>query len=422
MAEALAGVGAGVGIGIGYGVLSDYAKLGLTWAKWAGINAIDPNFFNSAFAKTLQGLLDAEKDPITGLSTKGMIDVMKGFIDSTIGLSLYIDPSIAQAMFVQMIHQSVAYAIHTSHAGAIGTVANVYSGSASLSTGLADNIAHDTDVIDLNHASFLSASVGVNSPTLSYALIRGMNQRFGEYSAKMMNDVEGIMAEWNDLSLAYYRQWVTLARERFANAITMKEDIVTRAYSIMEQMALEHLRRYTELIDTLQGAKTWWDTEDPVTHVRLITDEELTDMSLRVDLERQASEANFNDFLDSIQASITNGIVEWDVKITQALGDMTDTEEAFCKLLKRMLAPIFIDVANVVECMTSIADNILENVSAYRNVAKPISILHSTLPPYNEAVGYIPLVDVPFELEKDGLPFHPKEYIILTHGLLEVKA
>jgi len=118
----------GLGVGTGYAVLSEYARAILLWAKWKAVKETSRH----KVAEVMQSLLSAEKDSVTGLSTKGQVDTIIEFIDKTIDLVGLIDESIATQMFIQMIQQSVAYAINASHAGAIGTVANVYSGGASM--------------------------------------------------------------------------------------------------------------------------------------------------------------------------------------------------------------------------------------------------------------------------------------------------
>ena len=138
----------GIGVGVGYGAIADYAKLGVLWAKWKAMNLIAPTFIKDVFASTLQSILSSEHDPVSGMSSKGTVDVMWQFINNTIDMSLLIDEGIATQMFIQMIQQSIAYAIHASHAGAIGTIGNVYSGSSSLSVAFGDNVGHDLDFVD----------------------------------------------------------------------------------------------------------------------------------------------------------------------------------------------------------------------------------------------------------------------------------
>jgi len=409
MASVASGLLTGMGLGVGYGILSDYARLGTMWAKWKAINAVSPNFMRDVFANTMQSILSAEKDSVTGMSSKGTIDVMFDFIDKTIDMSLLINEGIATQMFIQMIQQSIAYAIHSSHAGAIGTIGNVYSGSSSLSVMYGDNIGADLDVIDLRHAGFLGASIGANLPTLGYQLVRGGNQLFDKCVTRLRNDVEGIIDEWNDLTLSYYRQYHTMARDEFGNAIGMKKDAVSRAYSIIEQMGHEHLRRIAEQLDTIVGAREWFDAT-------LISEEELIMVATRINLERTASEANYDDHKTAVVNAITSTVTDWDTYVSQALGDLTNNEVLYNRLLNQALEPIFNDVANMVEVLVANLDKVLEHVGAYRNVKSPLSIVVETEPPLGETEDYVSYYYGNLQLAKDGIPHVPVDYIPLTGG------
>jgi len=369
---ALGGIGVGAGLGLGLGVLSDQARLGILWAKW---NAHSPEWKTDRIAEALQNLLDAEKNEMTGLSGRGACDTIVKFIDNAMNLALHVDESLGMQLFVQMIQQTIAYATHTSHAGSIGTMANVYSGSMYLSGAEATEIGRNADYFDRYLNAFLSAEVGLNKPTLNFALVRGANQRLGDIFREMFSDMDMLRNEWNDLALSYYRHYHTMARERFADAIKMKETAVERAYGLLEQVANEHLARISEQLDTLEGAKSWYDAG-------FLSEDELNDIALRIDLERQASQINYTDVKTEVTNAITSAITTWDTKITVALGDLTDNETKFNILVKACLNVMFTNVSSFVEMLVGKVANALEDVNAYRNSERTIQIVHefSTIP------------------------------------------
>jgi len=380
MAEAVAGgmspaagLGMGVGLGVGFGVLSEYARLGILWAKWKGWGKnIAPNII----ASCLQGIVDAEKDEVSGLSGKGAVDTIVSFMDKTLDLAWAIDESIATQMFVQMIQQSIAYAIHSSHAGSIGTIGNVYSGSMFLSGAQASSIGSNADYFDSYLRGFLSAEVGLNKPTLAFDLVRGANQRIGEIFGAMMRNMDAFLDEWNDLALSYYRQYHTMARERFASAITMKESATDRAYSLLEQVANEHMARISEQLDTLEGAKAWFDGG-------LMTEDELKDIAIRVDLERGASEDNYDEYNTDIVGAITNAVSTWDAKITQALGDLTDNETKYNLLIRSIFSEMFNKVSSFAEMIVGLVQKSIDDTNAYRNSKMEIATQSQfTITPY----------------------------------------
>ena len=399
----------GIGVGVGYGAIADYAKLGVLWAKWKAMNLIAPTFIKDVFASTLQSILSSEHDPVSGMSSKGTVDVMWQFINNTIEMSLLIDEGIATQMFIQMIQQSIAYAIHASHAGAIGTIGNVYSGSSSLSVAFGDNVGHDLDFVDDKTLGFIASSLGSNLPTIGYQLTKGANQRLEEYTTRLRRDTELIIDEWNDLTLAYYRQYHTMCRDRFGNAITMKEDAVKRAYSILETMGNAYLTRIAEQFDSLEGARNWFDAG-------LISETELEQVTLRLQLENEASDKNYDEYKESVLGAVDDAMGEWDDYIEQSLGDLTLNEEAYNGMLQKMLYPIFNDVAMLTEAIVSRVNQVLTNICAYRNVTPPLQIVSDELPPLIEASGYIPLTEASIELEKDGLPHVPVDYILMRYS------
>jgi hypothetical protein len=282
-------------------------------------------------------------------------------------LAFVVDEAIASQVFVQMIQQSIAYAIHTSHAGSIGTTTNVYSGSAPLSTALASNIGQVGDYFGRDIRAFLGAEVGLNIPSLTFELIRGGNRRIEEIYGSVISDIKGLLNDWNDLALDYYRHWHTMARSRFEHALEMRETTVERAYSLIEQVGNEHLARINEQIDTLEGARQWFESG-------FLSEDELKDISVRVKLEAQASELNYDEYIMEIDSSISRAIANWDTHITNALNDLTDNETAFCILIRSILDKLFSDVVDFVNTLANYLNITVEDVCAYRNSEKLIGI------------------------------------------------
>jgi len=361
---ASASLATGLGIGVGYGALSEYARLGMLTVKW---KLLPRDMKQDLLARALQGILDAEKDKVSGLSTKGAVDVIHDFLDYTIDLAWAIDEGIASQMFVQMIQQSIAYAIHLSHAGSIGTIANVYSGSGSLSPARAQAITEAVNEFDRLTRGFLDASTGHNIPTTAFEVVRGANARLDDYLRRVMIDSESLLGEWNDLALGYYRRYTTLAHTRYANAITMKEDVVTRAYGTLEQIGNEHLKRINELIDTLDGAYNWYTAE-------FLAYEELSEIAVRVELERQASEKVYDEYKGTVDDAIDSALVNWDSKVTQAFDDLTDMETEWKNLVISLMSPMFDDCFALVNTLIDICYNAIEDVCAYRNIGVPLSV------------------------------------------------
>jgi len=360
---AIGGFAGGLGIGIGYGILSEYARYGITWAKWKAMKESGRN----KIAEVLQALLTAEKDDVTGLSTKGQVDTIVDFIDKTLDFAGIVDESIATQMFVQMIQQSIAYAIHSSHAGSIGTVGNVYSGSMYLGSAEATSIGQYYDYVDRYSRGFLSAEVGQNLPTLAFSLLRGGDRRIEELYRSLLRDMDTLISEWNDLALMYYRHFHTMARSRFERSIEMKENLTERAYSLLEQVGNEHLARISEQLDTLEGARAWFDAG-------LMSSDELKDIAIRLNIERGASEGNYDDYKADIITAIGDGTKEWDAKITQALNDLKENETRYMYLIRSIFDVLFTDMTEFVDTLSDELQTTLEDVSAYRNVSKTTHI------------------------------------------------
>jgi len=155
-----------------------------------------------------------------------------------------------------------------------------------------------------------------------------------------------------------------MARSRFEEALEMKETAVERAYSLLEQVANEHLARISEMLDTLEGAKQWYDAG-------LITEDELNEIALRIDLERQASENNYDELTEDILDAITSTTAEWDAKIQRALQDMTNNENIYKTMITDAINKIFENVSLFVYHLTERITDTIEDVSAYRNVSVP---------------------------------------------------
>jgi len=362
MTNPLTGIGLGLGLGVGYGVLSEYARLGILYAKW---KATPYEWRIGKIAEALQSILSAEKDEVTGLSAKGAVDAIFSFIDKTLDFAWMTDEGIAMQMFVQMIQQSIAYAIHSSHAGSIGTMGNVYSGSMYLSGAEASSIGETGDLCSRGVRGFLSAEVGQNTPTIAFNLLRGANRRIDDVYRSMMRQTDGLLDEWNDLTLSYYRHYHSLCRERFADSIKMKESATDRAYGLLEQVCNEHLSRLVEQLDTLEGAKYWFDGN-------LMSADELEQVALRINLEVQASEDDFDSHKEAVLNAVDEAVEEWDTKINQALGDLSDSEYKFSLLTRSIFDTIFSDVVDFVQKVVEMCDRAVEDVCAYRNVKQSV--------------------------------------------------
>lgn len=361
--SAAGGMLTGIGLGVGYGLISDYVRRGVTYGIWKLTKAMA----YSKVAEIFQILVDAEKNEVTGLSTKGQVDTIIGFIDATMDLAWMTDTSIANQLFVQMIQQSVAYAIHPSHAGSIGTVANVYSGSMYLPSGEAMEVMRYGEFLDRDLRAFLSAETGLNIPSLMFEAVRGGNRRFEDVYSSVISDIRSLLNEWNDMALTYYRHWHTMARSRFEHALEMKEEAVNRAYALFEQVGNEHMSRINEQLDTLEGARSWYESG-------FITEDEFRDIIIRIDVEVEASKTLYSEYYTEIQNAVENTILQWSGKIEQALNDMTDNEIAFCNLIQKLFNKLFDDMSSFVTSLSNMLQTTIEDVCAYRNSPKVANI------------------------------------------------
>ena len=363
MVSGLASIATGIGLGIGYGVLSEYARYGILYAIW---NAMK-NRARHKVAEVLDSLLEGEKDPLTGLSAKGQVDTIIEFIDKTIDFIGFVDEAIATQMFVQMIQQSIAYAINASHAGAIGTLVNVHSGGMYISGAESSAVSEKSCNVDRYSRAFLGAETGLNIPSLTFNFIRGGERQLDDILRNLMTDVSRLIDEWNDLAMMYYRHYHSMARTRFENALELKENVTDRAYSLLEQVANEHLARINEMLDTVEGAKAWFDAG-------LLSENELIDICMRVDLERQASEADYDEYKTAILNAITNAETNWDTYINTALNDLEAIETRYMMLIRSILDSLFNDVADLVTALANELDITIEDICAYRNTEKVVSI------------------------------------------------
>jgi multidrug transporter EmrE-like cation transporter len=365
MATAIAtGIGMGVGVGAGYSLLSDYLNTGITYAKW---KTLGRSGAYPIMADILQKVIDAEKDPNTGLSSAGMVDTMFKFIDRTLDLSWYLDRSMAQSMFMHMIQQSIAYAVHSSHGGAVQSICNVYSGSAPLLGINISKLAQNADLFDRKTKALIGAESGQNIPSTAFETIIGANTRIDNAYKRIMQNVDKLTDEWNTVALSYYSHYHTMAKQRLQEALEMKESIVAKAYAFLEKVANTHLTRISEQLDTLTGTNAWYVSN-------LVSADEMSQIALRVDIERKASESNFNDYVSEITSSINASLTEWNTKITQALTDMHDCEARYADMIYTLFESLFSDVNDFVTALCDEADKQIEDVCAYRNVPQNIHV------------------------------------------------
>jgi len=360
----IGGFTAGIGLGASYGTIMSLVRLGFDWAKW---KAFGRWLGYPRIAGVLQTLISAEKDEVHGLSGKGIVDAVYDFIDSTIDFAMWTSEALASQLFIQMIQQSVAYAITNSVAGSIGTITNVYSGGAGLPALHSSVVGQNIDLADSDVKSYLLASMGLNIPSVAFEVTRGGNQRIEEILTRIISQADSMIDSWNDWITNFYVHYHTMTRNRFQDSLEMYENLLTRAYSLLEQVANDHLSRINEQLDTLEGARSWFESG-------LISEDDFKDIAIRVNLEREASEKNFDEYVEEILESVENAKAEWDDYVSQALDDMRTCLSKYASFIRETLSELFSDVATFVSLICSEADKVVENVCAYRNVAKPVNI------------------------------------------------
>lgn len=364
MSAVVQGFATGVGLGASYNIVSDIIRTAEAWSKW---KLLGQTFGYQRIAGALQSLIGAEKDEVHGLSTKGIVDTVYSFIDTTIDFAWMVSEAMASQLFIQMIQQSVAYAITNSVAGSVGTITNVYSGSAGLPHLHTSLIGQNIDLSDSDTKSFLIASMGLNIPSLAFETTRGANTRLEEILSRVISQADSLVDSWNDYVTNFYTHFHTMARNRFQDALEMYENLVTRAYSLLEQVANDHLSRINEQLDTIEGAKSWYESG-------LISIDDFKDICIRVNLEREASEANFDEYVTEILDSVNNAKSEWDGKVSTFLDDMQACLDQYALFVKNTLNTLFDDVVTLVNGICTEVNKVVENVCAYRNVQQAVTV------------------------------------------------
>lgn len=363
-AEILGALGMGAGIGTAMGVISDYVRMGITWAKWKSLGR---STALPMMADVMQQILDADKSPLSGLSTEGIMSSMFNFIDKTMDLGWVVNEQMANALFMHMIQQSIAYAIHQSHGGAVQTICNVFSGSTNVQGMAAAQLADAVDLIDTDSKTFLGAATGLNIPTLAFEYQKGANQRIDTVYKRIISQIDSFTDKWNNVVMSYYDHYMIMARTKLQESLEMKENIIAKGYTLLEKVANEHLVRIAEQIDTISGVNNWKKAQ-------FTTADELIQICNRINVEREASVQNYNEYVTEIQEGIDSATNDWDSKITQALNDMQDCESRYAAMIKDILGTMFADVESFVNGLCEELDYTVESVCAYRNVDKVVSI------------------------------------------------
>lgn len=360
----LGGFVTGVGFGSAYNTVVDILRTGATWIKW---KAFSQMFGYPKMVSIMQDLISAEKDEVHGLSAKGVIDTIFNFVDKTIDFSWIISEAMASQLFIQMIQQSVAYSITNSVAGSIGSMCNVYSGSSHLPALHVNTIGDNIDLADRYVKSYLMASMGLNVPSTAFELCRGVNSRIGSLLSRIISQADSLIESYNDWVTNFYTHYHTMARNRFQDALEMVENLYTRAYGLLEQVANDHLSRLNEQLDTVEGARSWFESG-------FISEDDFKDICIRVKLEVEASEANFDDYKTEILNSVENAKLEWDSYVTTGLNDLIGCIQKYAGFVSGILNSLFSDVVAFVQAICNEADKIVEDVCAYRNVSQSAKI------------------------------------------------
>jgi hypothetical protein len=266
-----------------------------------------------------------------------------------------------------MIQQSVAYAIHQSHGGAVQTICNTYAGSTNLQGMAAAQLSENVDLIDEQSASFLGAASGLNIPSIGFEFFKGANTRIDVVYTRIIQQINAYVDKWNNVALSYYDHYLTMARTRLQEALEMKESILAKAYTLLEKVANEHLTRIAEQIDTISGCNNWYKA-------KFSTEDELIQICLRISTEEVASEANFDEYVYEITSGIETSLNDWDSYVETALTDIQMAESRYASMIKQMFDTMFSDVDTFVSTILGYVNDNIDNIAAYRGVIKPVSV------------------------------------------------
>ena len=354
----LASILALVGVGTGINFLSNMLRDATVFAKWR----LTKNVFAIPRARSaLQRILDVPKDEVVGMDTSGIVDLIMEFLDASVAYMWYVDEAMANQLWLQMIQQSIAYAMYPTHAGSLGTIANTYSGGMYMSPMQIADIGRNVDSVDTGLASFLTAQTGQNLPSASFALYNGMQQRLEIDLREIARSIDVLLDEWNNAMLWYIRRYLDFTHDYLEEALQLKLKGADRAYSSLEDVAETVLTRVVELTDALEAVRQWYDDG-------LVSEDELKEFSIRVKAEALASDADYDEIKNQMISQVDTIDENWDNYINEALEQVKWAEAELCYIARLALQEVFNYASQLIDELAYIAREILEGLASYREV------------------------------------------------------
>lgn len=319
------------------------------------------NIFRQWTAEFYQSLI-AEPHVISGLSSKGLIDLTVKGLETAAKMSIIFNPEVVEELFLEIIQEGFSNAIQFSIGGAFQNILSFWRGSYGVQTGQSYQAIQIIDNIDDLTLAWLLLSSGEHVITLVYEVLYGLQQKYDDDKSLQQSQIVSIVDYLNRITFSWNETLRAEAERLLARSLRLAEEYYDRIVSLADNLLERFISRANELDAEVESHKILYDNnaiaEDSFRAV-LIENKLLLDKSF-----------------DSYTAMMNNLFAE----LNNASQLITTVDRLSYKTLMTAIATEYrklLDAINYKSYVTRIND-ILDRINAVRTYDFPTG---QTLPP-----------------------------------------
>jgi hypothetical protein len=197
-------------------------------------------------AEFYQSLL-AEPHQVSGLSPKGLVDIVIAGLLAVAKMSMIFNPEVTEELFLEIIQEGFSNAIQFSIGGAIQNILSFWRGSYGVQSGQSNQIFQVIDNIDDLALTWLLMSSGEHVITLAFQSLLGLSQKYESDKTLQLAQISSTIEYINRVSFAYNETLRAEAERILARSARTAEEYYDRIIALADNLLERFISRVNEI-------------------------------------------------------------------------------------------------------------------------------------------------------------------------------
>jgi hypothetical protein len=209
-------------------------------------------------AEFYQSLL-AEPHTVSGLSPRGLVDIVISGLLTVAKMSMIFNPEITEELFLEIIQEGFSNAIQFSIGGAFQNILSFWRGSYGVQSGQSNQVLQAIDHIDDLTLTWLLMSSGEHVITLSLQMLIGLMQKYENDKSLQLAQVSGVVEYLNRLSFSYNETLRAEVERILARSARVAEEYYDRIIALADNLLERFISRVNEIDAETQSHLVLYD-------------------------------------------------------------------------------------------------------------------------------------------------------------------